>query len=425
MKKFIAIMLAIALGLSLGACGRTSKAVVGKWYNSNNNELDVRSDGTWVLDGLYGSGKWKYLDDGKTIDFTDYYGEVYETQILEDGQGEFVRLEYYGNYYRNAYPRTVEKEETGVSQQGEAFAGFDDSLLPQEPETTEEPVQVLTVDPFDGIQYDFTGISPFCQISLNNQNCSEEAQLYVRYLVEGDYCANGDEVTLYAEVDTDSLPENTEVLLTSTEDIVTVEGQPYYIEDMQGLDFTDFISELNDYISSKTSVIGDYSLFGEHSFQVFEKDQFIIINAYGFAEKYGASGNMNLSKFKETRSVSEDSASLLVLKKNKISKYITGETHLYNILPVLTKCYCVVNGVNDDDENSPLYAEGNVYVCFYASNLICYPDGSIKFGTTDPEQFDFKYLASLESMDALKAMAIDQNRDDYNVIEIKGIKFIN
>lgn len=102
MRTICLLMIPILLVMGLCSCSSKKKDIVGKWYKNEDKCLDVRSDGTWVLDGLYGSGTWKYLDDDETIEFTDFYGEIYETKIEEDETGKYVSMKYYGDYYKDA-----------------------------------------------------------------------------------------------------------------------------------------------------------------------------------------------------------------------------------------------------------------------------------------------------------------------------------
>ena len=91
-KRALAVLLIVLLMASmLSACGVGSQQVVGKWYSSQNKCLDVRKNGSWQLDGWYGSGRWEYMGDG-IIEFTDFYGEIYKAELGEDENGEHIRL---------------------------------------------------------------------------------------------------------------------------------------------------------------------------------------------------------------------------------------------------------------------------------------------------------------------------------------------
>lgn len=103
--KIFSVFLALVMLLTgLTACGGdkvSKKDIIGQWYSSSGEmEFDVRKDGTYD-DGGYGTGTWKYLDDGETIEFMDFYGSTKTTTIVKDEYGYSI---FNGRYYRDAYP---------------------------------------------------------------------------------------------------------------------------------------------------------------------------------------------------------------------------------------------------------------------------------------------------------------------------------
>ena len=104
MKKIVSLLLVVVLMASaLSACGTgPSEQIIGKWYNSKGKCLDVRSDGSWKLEGSYGTGRWKVLDDKETVEFTDFYGDTQETKIYEDESGVYIDFGHYGDFYKEA-----------------------------------------------------------------------------------------------------------------------------------------------------------------------------------------------------------------------------------------------------------------------------------------------------------------------------------
>lgn len=103
MKKtmILTALLCILLVFTLVGCGdgndgSTDKApsgsdsIVGKWYDTSNHCLDVRSDGTYRLTSDYGTGTWKKLDDG--YEFYDFYGSVTEATLVTEDGNTYVKL---------------------------------------------------------------------------------------------------------------------------------------------------------------------------------------------------------------------------------------------------------------------------------------------------------------------------------------------
>lgn len=97
-------IIALILIFSIFAVASSSaeKEIVGKWYNEKGDVVDVRNDGTFDDPG-YGTGTWKLSDDGSTYEFIDFYGESQKVKIESDENGEYIRIKYYGKFYRDSY----------------------------------------------------------------------------------------------------------------------------------------------------------------------------------------------------------------------------------------------------------------------------------------------------------------------------------
>ena len=112
-KKSIALIIGVILMLcTLSACTSSGKSPVGKWYNEKGKCLDVRKDNTWKLEGNYGTGTWKKIDN-ETFEFIDFYGDTQESGINEDDLGQYIDFGYYGNFYKDVKDN-AENLETNV-----------------------------------------------------------------------------------------------------------------------------------------------------------------------------------------------------------------------------------------------------------------------------------------------------------------------
>lgn len=91
MKKLLRsiCLLMIPILLVTGLCSCSGKnSIVGQWYDSDGDlAFEVKKDGTYDTGGLLGKGKWKYLDDDETIEFTDFYGYTKTTKVEKDDLG--------------------------------------------------------------------------------------------------------------------------------------------------------------------------------------------------------------------------------------------------------------------------------------------------------------------------------------------------
>lgn len=107
-KSAVGLLLVIGLLLALGGCGSGGKnSLVGNWYNDSGRCLEIRSDGTYKLEGDYGTGHWKYLSDSKTYEFSDFYGDIQKFETGEDENGQYVKF-WSEPFYKNANPDSEE-----------------------------------------------------------------------------------------------------------------------------------------------------------------------------------------------------------------------------------------------------------------------------------------------------------------------------
>ena len=122
MKTKIKQTLATALALIFVLCTLTAcksdnqTSIVGKWYDSSGEYLDIRSDGTYKLENDYGTGTWKILKDGQTIEFKDFYGSILKTRIEIDKNGKYIDLGNSGVFYniKNIQNENLDSNEISV-----------------------------------------------------------------------------------------------------------------------------------------------------------------------------------------------------------------------------------------------------------------------------------------------------------------------
>lgn len=126
-KKILSVLLAVLLVAGiLSACGIGKQKLIGKWYDEDGRCLDLRKNGTWQMDGLYGSGTWKRLDDDY-IELTDFYGEIDEGELCEDANGSYIH--YYGrDFYKGEYPDAEQEYQFSQDQYGETDIQVEPSI---------------------------------------------------------------------------------------------------------------------------------------------------------------------------------------------------------------------------------------------------------------------------------------------------------
>ena len=116
-KRALALVVIVCITVcTLSACNADpQKSIEGKWYDSSGKCLDIRSDGTYKLDNDYGTGRWKFLDDGETIEFTDFYGSTLETKVGTESKKQYIILGNYGKFYNKSTENNANAENNTTS----------------------------------------------------------------------------------------------------------------------------------------------------------------------------------------------------------------------------------------------------------------------------------------------------------------------
>lgn len=381
MKKTIGIILVLTVLMTLlSGCGSGKKSVVGQWYNEKGKCLDVRSDGSYKLEGSYGTGTWKYLEDKVTVEFTDFYGDTHESEINEDELGQYITIGGYGDFYKDSYPS-------------------EDKIAEVKAKNAE------SADPFEGIACEVSGISPYCKITVNNKS-GGDAQRYITYKLDKDFYSNGETAVITAE-----LSENTgdkSYVLSRTEYEYKVENQPEYVTDLTGIDSSKLKTELNDKIKAGVSAsIGTDKIFGEG-----------VNNYYERTDAYKSyDGQIYFTFDKKVESVSENLNSVYFSYLKEQKENLFGDRMAYNICSFV---YCMdfpvtVNVTLRDTGDKALNIPCKIFVNIYAINLVKNPDGSIYCGN---ELCDFNAYQCPDGTDYLIANTIMNNSDNYNITKV-------
>ena len=386
MKKIAFFLAAMFILFTLVGCGtndskegnntNSSETIVGKWYNSNNRCLDIRSDGTYKLENAYGTGKWKILDDKKTFEFTDFYGDTQESEINKDESGKYIDFGYYGKFYKGSAPSNEED-----SFQDESLSGT----------TSDDKKNSIQIDPFEGLKFEVSGISPYCQISLNNQNCSYEAQNNVTYELDKDRYANGETVVITAVLSPYAIGDYS---LSDTTSEFKVDNQPEYIQSVENLDLTQLKKELNDKIlSEKSSLSND--------------------NGYLFGAD--VSGIDEATNFGSCDKVTEEEVYFSALKLIRLSDFELDAVP-YNCLSFVYEVDFTWEGHWAFQD--VLVGNGTMWVNISANNIVKYPDGSVKWGSSSTDDYDFSFSHSKKGLEDCISSTIINRSDNYNISKV-------
>lgn len=374
--KFVSVVLVIiSIFLSLSACGGIEDEIIGMWYDDDGEVLSVQKDGTYNFEGEYGSGTWKILDDDETIEFTDFYGMTKNIEITEDDLGQYI-FYHQEKLYKDAYPseEEISKQEEEISKEREKNA--------------------TELDAFDGISYEVSGISPYCKVTINVQNCDELVKRYVTFKLDKENYANGEKAIVTATLSKNT--GDTAYKLKSNESQCVISGQAEYIYSEQQIDKELFEKEVNDVITASISSSIGTNILCDVSDRDFLDYETRLPNA-NFYSRNGIKKANSTYKATYLSCIKEQ-------KKSMVNAYVP-----YNRLSYI---YCLdvqgdVNGV---------MCEGKLYVNITAENIVKLPDGSIIWNN---EKCDFKIDTGVDGFDNCVANTVMSNSDNYNISKVE------
>ena len=258
--------------------------------------------------------------------------------------------------------------------------------------------EIKYFDPFDKLVVQYSGISPYCSVAINDSQCSTEVQTYVKTELP-DKLKNGETFIVKRYIDND-ITEKYGIALTETEKEYTMSDMPEFLESLDDVDLSYIEDELADFIIAQTAAnVNTSKILGIYLYRCL----------VGYP--YSTSWSMPLNDIDiSTELVSEY---FRVRKLTYQDEFTWGNNNRFNSI-----YYFYQINVNVTEYDNSSYS-GKYYAIFEVPNLIKYPDGSIKWGYNSSNDMDFYGIGNLRYED-LEADWIDGVRDDYNIVQIYG-----
>lgn len=240
----------------------------------------------------------------------------------------------------------------------------------------------IVLNPFKGLDITVTGISPFCQVSINTSECDTEVQEKVKFSADKDYYANGEKATITASLSS----ANSGYALASETKQFDISNMPEYITSVEGLNLDSLKKERGDFVTAQCAeAIGSTYLMDAYA-----------LHGFTIAEVTGKT-------FVGTYMVS--------LKANKLSLFPdSAHNKVYNKICFIYRFSC----------KSEYGTTANIYTCVCAENVVKYPDGTLKWGTSSADALDFSTASSYNSTEEVIASNITSWSDSYDIKEIKN-----
>lgn len=238
-----------------------------------------------------------------------------------------------------------------------------------------EESQYETIDPFEGLEVQFDGASPYLTIGFNNSKCRQEVQDYVTFTCEQEAFANGNVVTVKAEYNINNL-NDLGLTIETDEKNYEVSGFPEYVNDISKIDTSVLDKEIQEYMDAHyLDMSGGFGMVMD-------------IMGAGISGAYGFDKFIN-SEVEETY--------LCVRKPNKLDK-----DEDYNFYYKVYKNTYSLEGDHTEE----------IYVCIYVKNIVSYTDGTLKY------ESELRHNADESKEDAFYD-GISSKKEDYNVSKVE------
>ncbi len=296
---------------------------------------------------------------------------AHESDVLDSGvNGEW--------YNEDEYPK-IDTSKTDTSNESDATEGSN----------------VISLDPFKGVEILVSGISPYCTVTINNQNCNSDVQNNVKYNLDKTKYANGDTVTITAQLSTLSY-NSQNYILSSTTYTYSIKGQPEYLTSLKDVDLTKLKSELADYISAeKAKVVATSN----------ENNYLFSLSNFDASESFTTFTSCDSTKLGNTYFSS--------LKSTKTSNFSLGRSPFNKISFIYEMDYSWIHH-NKQGKTGTGTAWFNISAC----NLVRYPDGSIKWGNSSIGADDFNCEHSTQGLEACVTATVTVDSVNYNISKI-------
>lgn len=279
-----------------------------------------------------------------------------------------------GNNYEETTTTTFEEQDSiePINHNEEQTKLQDDIKSP-------DGATVVKLDPFEGLEVQFDGISPYLNYNINNSKCDPKIQQYVTYEVEEyDNLSNGDSLKVKAVLNC-SDPTQIDFELSVDEREYEVTGMPEYVTDFSKVDTTSLDSEIQQYMDS-------HYMYSSHDGDVLEQGK-----TYG--QYWSGDGLMGIRLEKPLENFVFDHfirSELIthyqaVLKANYIGD-CTVDSDAGNLSEKNTFNYYFVKyenkyAVKETSNTGDVVSDQKPVITVYIriKNVISYPDGTLKY----------------------------------------------
>lgn len=308
--------------------------------------------------------------------------DSYKYQLTADEQKQMWANDIRIGCYPLAWDEASAYKNTNVSYSG----GISDSI-----ETSK-----AVIDPFENLEIQYDGASPYLKASVNTSNCRDEVKKYVTFSVTDEPLRKGDTVTVNADWDENGLSDQKITFSAKSKDY-KIENSAYYIDSAEGVDLAELDQLMDDYVEAEANKsVNNSSIYGKasHNETWYHGEPFTI----GYNPIITGIGSQKAVK-KYLISLKQPSS----LESDKIfNKYICIYEVDYNTYRSAT------------DES----ASGTATIAVFMDNIVMNTDGNLKYNSSEPLSAGLLYYKAENTISILESNYIIAEKANYNVTQI-------
>ncbi len=251
--------------------------------------------------------------------------------------------------------------------------------------------ELTEIDPFESLEIQFDGISPYITVSYNTSKCPSIISDNVLFETDSKYFRIGDTFSVRAAYNGDMIGKKGYIISANTQDYV-VNNVPKYLSAFEEADLTELDNLINDYVEAQAyKSITNEQLFDtavecwvEPDIWIWGQYQIDSINSISCEKEYFLS-------LKTPTNIDSDKI---------YNKYI----RIYEIGFTAHKSEKTLNG--------------KAYVAIFMDNIVIDTDGTLKYSSTEMLNADLLYHKSEATIDIIETSCVIAEKAKYNVSEI-------
>lgn len=248
-------------------------------------------------------------------------------------------------------------------------------------------------NPFDGLEIQLDGISPFVTLSYNTAGCTEIENTEIIYISDKEFYKNGQSYSVSVICDNDSLGRQGYFISESDVNGV-IENVSEYIYSDENIDFTQINQEMDDYIEANAyASIGNSSILDCHVGST--------IGEIAYARE-----------LEEIYSITPLQSNLFVAKSPDKNSMINCYARVYKI------DFKIAEWINSWANSYKPSADSSVYAIVFMEDIVKHTDGTLTYNTDKDISSTYLYYEADISLNELKANYITAKKSFCNVQEI-------